>query len=118
MTRRTERLNALLREEISELLTREVKDPRLGGLISVTHVDVSPDLHHARVSISTLGADDEAEVMRALHSAAPFLRRELMQRLTMRHVPELSFRRDDSIRQGAEMLSLIHDVISPEEPKP
>lgn len=120
MTRRTDRLNALLREEISELVSREMKDPRLTGLVSITRVDVSPDLHHARVLVSILGEDenDERDVLKALHSAAPFLRRELTHRLTMRYIPELSFRRDDSIRRGAEVLALIQDIESGEERQP
>lgn len=111
MTRRTERLNAQLREEISELLAREVKDPRLGGLVSVTRVEISPDLRHARVFVSVLA--DEAgkgESFEALDSAAPFLRRELKHRLTLRYVPELAFRRDDSIEKGAELEELIHSL--------
>ncbi len=114
MTRRTDRLNALLRGEISELLAREVKDPRLTGLVSITRVEVSPDLRHARVFVSALGDDPaETDVLRALGSAAPFLRRELMRRLTLRHVPDLVFSRDDSIKRGAELTEIIHGLSSP-----
>lgn len=119
MSRRTERVNALIQEDLSELIAREVKDPRITGIISVTRVDVSPDLRHARVLVSTLG--DEAEqrtLLTALQSAAPFLRRELNRRLTMRYTPELSFRLDDSIRRGAELMALIHDLDTGEERVP
>ena len=116
MTRRTDRLNALLRGEISELLAREVKDPRLAGLVSITRVEVSPDLRHARVFVSALAGDDEnREVLRALGSAAPFLRRELLRRLTLRHVPDLVFRHDDSIKRGAELTEII-EGLSPSAP--
>lgn len=117
MSRRTERLNALLRSELSDLIAREVKDPRLGGVVSITHVDVTPDLQRARVLISTLGDESEqSDVMRALKSAAPFLRRELMRRLSLKHVPELAFRQDDSIKRGADLAQIIHGLPPSAEP--
>jgi ribosome-binding factor A len=111
MTRRTVRVNELLREEISELLQREVKDPRLGeGLITVTEVQVSPDLRHATVFVSHLGEGDHEAVLQGLNAAAPFLHRELVARLTIRRVPELVFRFDPSIERGARLASLIREV--------
>jgi ribosome-binding factor A len=111
MTRRTERINELLREELSELLRRQVKDPRLGGLVTVTEVEVSVDLRHARVFVSVMGSDEEREdAFRALDTARPFLRRELGRRLSMRRTPELSFRRDDSLERGARLLALIEEA--------
>lgn len=111
MTRRTERLNAQLREEISDLLLREVKDPRLTGLVTLTHVEVSPDLAHARVHVSILGEDDDKDsALAALRSAAPFLRHELLRRLRMRTVPSLTFHRDDSMRRAAELTEIILGV--------
>src|SRR5437763_4992614 len=99
MNRRAERVNELLREEISVLIQREMKDPRLGGLISVTAVETSPDFSHARVFVSVLGSEQEHDSsLKALNAGASFLRRELRTRLkSLRHVPELSFRADDSI---------------------
>ena len=108
MTRRTERINDLLREEISDLLRREVKDPRVGGLVTVTEVDVSPDLRQAKVYVSVLGTDEEkTSTFRALAAASHFLQRELRKRLTIRRVPELSFVADDSIERGARILELL-----------
>ena len=108
MTRRTERINDLLREEISDLLRREVKDPRVGGLVTVTEVDVSPDLRQAKVYVSVLGTDAEkTSTFRALAAASRFLQRELRKRLTIRRVPELSFVADDSIERGARILDLL-----------
>jgi len=108
MTRRTERINDLLREEISDLLRREVKDPRVGGLVTVTEVDVSPDLRQAKVYVSVLGTDEEkTSTFRALAAASRFLQRELRKRLTIRRVPELSFVADDSIERGARILELL-----------
>ncbi len=112
MSRRTDRVNDLLREELSELLRREVKDPRVShGMVSITEVQVSPDLRHATVFVSHLGeATERDEVLRGLAAAAHFLRGELVHRLKMRTVPELLFRFDPSIERGARLASLIHDV--------
>ena len=108
MTRRTDRVNDLLREEISDLLRRELKDPRVSGLVSITEVDVSPDLRQAKVFVSVMGSEEEkASTMRALEAAARFLRYELRKRLTIRRTPELSFLPDDSIERGARILSLL-----------
>ena len=117
MTRRTERVNELLREEISELLRRRVKDPRVSGLVTVTAVEVTADLGHARVFVSVLGSDEErSETFRALDSAAPFLRRQLSQRLTLRRTPGLIFQRDDSLQRGAHVLTLLDEVAQEEKP--
>ena len=108
MSRRTERINHLLREEISQLLHRQVKDPRLGGLITVTRVCTSSDLQHAKVYISVMGDDMERhEALATLSSAAGFFHRELKGRLAMRHVPELSFHDDATVELGAQVLELI-----------
>ena len=117
MTRRTERINELLRQELSDLLRRHVKDPRLGGLVTVTEVEVSADLRHARVFVSVMGSEEERdEAFRALETARPFLRRELGKRLSTRRTPDLSFRRDDSLERGARLLALIDEAS--EERKP
>lgn len=116
MSRRMERLNEQIRADLSDLMLREVRDPRLGGLISITHVDVSPDLANARVHVSVLGTDEEqTQALRALNAAAAFFHRELKQRLEIRRVPFLHFRLDTSIADGAGMLALINSV-SKEEP--
>lgn len=108
MTRRTERINDLLREEISDLLRRELKDPRMAGLVSITEVDVSPDLRHAKVFVSVMGSEEEhRSTFEALGAAAGFLQRELRKRLSMRRTPELSFVADDSLKQGAHILALL-----------
>lgn len=115
MSRRLERVNHLIREEISVLLQRQVRDPRLGGFVTVTRVSTSPDLSHAKVFISIMGDErDKKEALEALAKASGFLRRELSPRLTLRRIPELSFCRDDSIEQGAHVLELISQVSDPE----
>lgn len=118
MARRTNRINHLLREEISELLRRQIKDPRLGRFITVTKVNTSPDLHYARVDISVLGSEEEKkEVLSTLRTAAKFIQRELRQSLKLRIIPDLDFRRDETIEQGAQVLELINKVV-PAEAKP
>jgi ribosome-binding factor A len=111
MTRRTERINDLLREEISDLLHRGVKDPRVGGLVTITDVDVSPDLRRAKVFVSVMGTDEEkASTLQALGAATHFVRRELRKRLTIRRTPELTFLPDDSLERGARILELLEEV--------
>lgn len=115
MTRRTERLNDLIREELSELIRRQVKDPRLGCFLTVTRVDTSPDLRYAKVFISVMGTEEEkGQAMEGLASASGFLYRELRGRLSLRRMPQLSFHKDDSIERGAQVLHLIKEVTSSE----
>lgn len=111
MTRRTERINSQLREEISDLLRRNVKDPRIGGLVSITEVDVSPDLRQAKVYVSVLGTEEEkAATFEALKAAARFLQRELRRRLQIRRTPELTFMHDLTLEKGARMLALLQET--------
>ena len=111
MTRRTERLNELLRAEISDLLRRELKDPRISGLITITEVDVSPDLWRANVFVSVMGSDEEkTSTFRALDAAAHFIQRELRRRLTIRRTPELTFVPDDSLERGARIQALLEQT--------
>jgi ribosome-binding factor A len=115
MTHRLERFNSLLRAEISEILQRQIKDPRLGGMVSITDVEVSADLHYAKVLVSTLGnTAEKAETLVALKSAAGFIRRELMDRIKARHIPDLDFRIDETIEKADRVLRLI-DHINAEE---
>ncbi|MEX0785804.1 MAG: 30S ribosome-binding factor RbfA [Dehalococcoidia bacterium] len=108
MTRRTERVNDLLREEISDLLQHGLKDPRLGGLVTVTEVDVAPDLRHAKVFVSVLGsAEEQLSTFEGLAAASHYMQRELRKRLTMRRTPELAFVPDRSLEHGAHILKLL-----------
>ena len=115
MSRRVDRVNELLRTEISNLLAREIKDPRLARVISITEVVASSDLRSARVYVSVMGRDtDRKAAMDGIRSAASFLRRELRERVNLRHTPHLTFVLDDSIEEGARVLRLIEGV-TPEE---
>jgi len=114
--RRKLRVNGLLRAEIGELLKRQVKDPRLGVFVSVTEVDTSSDLRHAKVFVSILGSvEEKKEALRALTAASGFLRKQLSERLALRRIPELNFVEDVSIEQGAHILELIKQVVTEEE---
>lgn len=108
MTRRTERVNEVLREELSNLLREELNDPRIGGIVSITRVDVSPDLRRATAYVSVLGSEAEREsTMRALAHARPFVRRELSSRLTLRTTPDVAFAVDTSMERAQEMTDLM-----------
>lgn len=112
MTRRTERLNDLLREEIAELVRREVKDPRMAGLVSILEVQISPDLRNAKVYVSVLGTQEEkASTFVALDAAAHFIQRQLGKRLTIRRTPELTFVEDQTIEEGTRIGSLLDQAL-------
>lgn len=112
--RRILRINELLREELA-LLLRDVKDPELVKLISITEVDTSPDMRNANVFVSVLGDEDEiVKTIGRLQHAARFFRRELAARVNLRHTPALQFRPDPSIARGARVMELLNKVKSEE----
>jgi len=111
--RRMERINELIRDEISDLIRREMRDPRLIGLISVTDVETSPDLRYAKVYVSVLASDKERDdAIRALKKASGFLRKELGGRLNLRRTPQLNFCLDVSLERGARIMELIRQIES------
>ena len=111
MSHRIERVNQLIRQEISDLLQREIKDPRLSQFIAVTEVDTSLDLRHARVYISFISDNQQKQdALDALNGASNFFRKEMSRTLRLRRIPELSFHWDNSIERGARIISLIDDV--------
>jgi ribosome-binding factor A len=108
--RREDQLSGAITRELSDLIRTRMKDPRI-GFASITGVELSHDLRHAKVFVSVLGTSEEQrETMRGLGSATGFLRHELAQRLTIRHVPDISFRLDESIARGARVLDLLRQV--------
>ena len=111
MSRRIERVNELIKEEIANLLRRELQDPRLEALISVTEVSTTADLRNATVRVSILGTEEEVQqAMKALRHAAGYLRHEMAGRLRLRHVPELTFKLDTSLEKGARVLDLLPEI--------
>ena len=119
MTRRTERIQELIREELSELIMRELRDPRLDGLISLTRVEVSPDLSNARIFVSVMSeTTSPQDVVKALQAASGYLHKELVHRLEMRKVPFLNFRLDTSIAEGAAVLAQIDEARREDDSRP
>ena len=112
MSRRIDRVNEVLRLEISQLLARQIKDPRLSGVITtITEVRTSPDLRNALVLLSVMGDQDAKQTaLQGIQSAAKFLRRELRDRLTLRYVPFLSFTLDDSLENADRLLEIMNQI--------
>lgn len=107
---RQDQLGEVIAHELSDLIRTRMKDPRI-GFASITDVEVSADLRHAKVFVSVMGSEqDQRSTLAALNHASGFLRHELAQRLTVRHTPEIGFRLDESIARGAHVLDLINRV--------
>src|SRR5215210_1973368 len=119
MTQRTERIDELLRQEITDVLAKDVADPRI-GFATVTRVETAPDLRHARVWVSVIGEKDQRdETVAALGRAMGFVRRELGTRLRLRRIPEFHVRLDDTAERGTRVLQLLHELEEghvPDEP--
>ena len=116
MSRRIDRVNELLRQEISRLLTLQIKDPRLRGVISITRVTTSSDLKVAQVFLSVMGdRATKQTTLEGIRSAATFVRRELRQRLSLRYTPFLNFALDESIEEADHILGIM-DRIREDDP--
>jgi len=108
---RPERVAHLIQREVADLIANRLRDPGISSWISVTGVDVSPDLSFARVFVSMLSKGPERETsLEALRRAAPFVRRELAPRLGLREVPELRFEWDGSLEHGARIDELLRKL--------
>ncbi len=115
VTRRQRRISALIKEAISELLQREVADPRL-DFVTVTDVETSGDLRQAHVYVTFLGdSQQQKESLEVLMRAAGFLRHELGQRVYLRYVPDLTFHLDPSVEQGQRIDSILQQLESSRE---
>ena len=107
---RPNRLAETLKEEISQLIRVELKDPRL-GFVTLTSVEVAGDLAHAKVYVSVLGTEDEGKIsLDVLNRAAGFVRCEIGKRVRLRHIPTIVFVYDPSIEHGAHIAKLLRDV--------
>lgn len=111
-SRRVARVSASIKREISQMLVSDIKDDRVGaGMVSVTAVDVSGDLQHAKVFVSIYGtAEAKAETMAGLVAATPYVRGELGRRMRLRRTPEIIFKEDTSFEKGAEVLNLLSQL--------
>ena len=109
-TRRQRQVAELLHEEISVLIQRRARDPRM-GYVTVTGVEMSPDLRVAQVYVSVLGSDEDTQQsLQSLQRAAGFFRRELSTSLSLRYLPELNFRPDNSLARGLRIDQLLDSL--------
>ncbi len=114
-TRRQRRVAEMLMEELGSMIALELNDPRL-QFVSVTAVEISPDLRHARVYVSHLGTtEDEPQILQALEHASGYLRRELAHRVVLRYVPDLTFYIDDVLERARRIDALIEQIHQQEE---
>jgi ribosome-binding factor A len=117
--KRTDRLNSLLKEVISEVIRREVRNPHVTELVTVTRVQISKDLHYAKVFISVIGSEQQkVETIAALNSAAGFIAVNSSQKVTMRYFPALTFKLDDSVDKHMRIEELLGQVNKERESRP
>lgn len=116
---RTDRLNSLLKEVISEVIRKDVRNPHVTELVTVTRVQITKDLRHAKVYISVIGSEQEkAETIAALTSAAGFIAVNSSQKVTMRYFPELVFKLDDSVEKHMRIEELLGKISKERETRP
>jgi ribosome-binding factor A len=113
-SRRVEKVSSLIKREISQMLINGIKDDRVGsGMVSITDVEMSGDLQHAKVFVSIYGTEAaQKETMEGLKACTPFVRRSLGQKVRLRHTPEIRFIQDSSLEKGDRLIKLI-DRLSP-----
>lgn len=108
---RTDRLNSLLKEVISEVIRKDVRNPHVNELVTVTRVDISKDLHYAKVFVSIIAdAPVKAETIAALQSAAGFIAVNASKKVVLRYFPELTFKLDDSVDNHMRIASLLSEI--------
>jgi len=111
MFSRGDRIRKTLQKEISDIIQRSIKDPRISGIVSVTDIELSPDYKYAKVYVSIFGTDEQKEqTMEALEDATSQVRYEVGKRVRLRHTPEIEFRRDDSLERGSRITDLIDKI--------
>ena len=117
--RRVSRVASLIKREVSQMLMTGIKDDRVGaGMVSVTDVEVSGDLQHAKIYVSIYGTEEaRAETMEGLDAATRYVRSELGHRMRLRRTPEVSFHEDRSIERGSRFLTLINQLSLAREEK-
>jgi len=114
---RLERLNETIKREISEIVFKEVKDPRIKGLVTFTEVDVSPDLRQAKVYVSIFGLSEEEskKVIAGLKSAESFIKYRVSKNLRLKYTPDLIFIKDDTIERGSRIVEKLEHLKKEEE---
>ncbi len=116
-SRRVSRVASLIKREISQMLISDIKDDRVGaGMVSITDVNVSGDLQHAKIFVSIYGTPEaKAETMEGLKSTVSFVRRELGHRMRLRRTPEIVFVEDTSLERGDRLIHLINQISDQDE---
>ncbi|MCE5365152.1 30S ribosome-binding factor RbfA [Pseudomonas anguilliseptica] len=115
---RAQRIGDQIQRELAQLIRMEVKDPRLGGLVTITAVDVSRDSSHAKVYVTVMGGESQegvdsvAQSIKVLNDASGFLRMQLGRAMKLRSVPHLRFHYDESVIRGAQLSALIERAVS------
>lgn len=118
MTRRVQRLNSLLKQVISDVIRKEVKNPHLPKLITITHVDITKDLRHAKVYVSVIGDEiAKQEAMQALQSASGFIGVHASKEMKIRYFPELAFLLDDTVDKQIRIEEIIHQIEKERKPR-
>lgn len=109
--KRTARLNSLLKEVISDVIRKDTRNPHINQLMTVTRVEITPDLHYAKVYVSVIGLDSvKIETIDALQNAAGFIAVNASKQVVMRYFPQLTFKLDDSVDQHMRIEQLLHDI--------
>ena len=109
------RIDEEYRKELSQIISYELKNPNVTGMISVTKVKVATDLKYAKIYVSILNSKNIKETMQGLKKSAGFIRTELAKRINLRNTPELIFELDDSIEYGAKIDSILKEILPKED---
>ncbi len=108
------RIDEEYKKELSQIIDRELKNPNITGMISVTKVKVTTDLKYAKVYVSILNSKNEKETLEGLKKSSGFIRSELAKRVNLRNTPELIFEKDDSLEYGAKIDSILKEIMPKE----
>lgn len=114
---RFERINEELKKEISHIISYELKNPSVTGLISVTKAKVTPDLKYAKIYVSILNSKNDEETLEGLKKSSGFIRSQIAKRINLRVTPELVFEKDDSMEYGAKIDSILRGLKKEENDK-
>lgn len=116
---RTDRLNSLLKEVISDVIRKDVRNPHINELLTVTRVDITKDLHFAKVYVSIIGTPEQKnETIHALQSAAGFIAVQSSKQVVMRYFPALTFKLDDSVDRHMRIEELLHEIAEEKKIRP
>jgi ribosome-binding factor A len=119
MIKRTDRLNSLLQEVIAEVIMRDIRNPKVSTLLTVKKVEITPDLHHAKVYISMLGSDlEKKQTLKALKSAAGFISVQAAKQVVMKYFPALTFHLDNTIEDEIRIHNLLEKIHEEQQNRP